>query len=107
MNAVQLYVRSLPFGPTAAPLYAWFLLDLYEADPIKLSLSVASITDPLKVASAYTRTFRIPNTQKNAEFFKTAFLLNTEDFDPARKVPAYINQNGETLVNGKIGRAHV
>ena len=102
MNAVQLFVRSAPFGPTGAPLYQWYLLDLFEADPIKLNLSVASITDPLKVASAYTRSFRIPNTQKNSEFFRTAFLINTEDFDPARKIPAYINQSGETLVSGSI-----
>jgi len=101
-NAVQLFVRSEPFGPTSNPLYTWYLLDLFNADPIKLNLSVASITDPLKVASAFTRTFSVPNTAKNAEFFKTAFNVNTTDFDPSRKIPAYINDNGETLVNGSI-----
>ena len=101
-NAVQLFVRSEPFGPTSNPLYTWYLLDLYSADPIKLNLSVASITDPLKVASAFSRTFSIPNTANNAEFFKTAFNINTEDFDPSRKIPAYINDNGETLITGSI-----
>jgi hypothetical protein len=101
-NAVQLFVRSEPFGPTSNPLFTWYLLDLYNADPIKLNLSVASITEPLKVASAFSRTFRIPNTANNADFFKTAFNINTEDFDPSRKIPAYINDSGETLITGSI-----
>ena len=101
-NTVQLFVRSEPFGPSGSPLYSWYLLDLFDADPIKLNLSVASITEPLKVASAFTRTFRVPNTAKNAEFFKTAFNINTEDFDPSRKIPAYINDSGETLITGSI-----
>jgi len=101
-NTVQLFVRSEPFGPSGSPLYQWYLLDLFNADPIKLNLSVASITEPLKVASAFTRTFRIPNTAKNAEFFKRAFNINTTDFDPSRKIPAYINDSGETLITGSI-----
>lgn len=101
-NTVQLFVRSEPFGPVGSPLYSWYLLDLFDADPIKLNLSVASITEPLKVASAFARTFRVPNTAKNSEFFKTAFNINTEDFDPSRKIPAYINDSGETLITGSI-----
>lgn len=92
-QTVQLYVNSSG---------TWLLLDLLAEDPIKLTLQNSSIEDPLKVASAFTRSFRVPNTRKNADFFKTAFNVNTEDFNPAIKVAAYINDTGGTLVSGNL-----
>ncbi len=93
-NTVQLYVKE--------PSGGWLTIDLMAEDPIKLTLTAASISDPLKVASAFTREFRVPNTRKNAQFFKTAFNVNTQDFNPATKVQAYINDTGGTLVSGNI-----
>jgi len=93
-QTVQLYVND--------PSGRWLTIDLLTEEPIKLTLQASSISDPLKVASSFTRTFRIPNTVANAQFFNTAFNVNTEDFNPAIKVPAYINEAGETLVTGNI-----
>lgn len=94
-NTVQLYVND----PTTNK---WLTLDLMSADPIKLTLQASSIEDPLKVASAFSREFRVPNTRKNAQFFKTAFNVNTEDFNPAIKIASYINDTGGTLVSGNV-----
>ena len=107
--SVQLYVQypyvQYPFTqfPSNFNNNPWILLDIKpDEEPIKLNLSVADITDPLKVSSTYSRTFRVPNTQVNGNWFKSVFNVNGADFNPAALAPAYINDNGETLVNGNI-----
>jgi len=97
--SVQLYVQY----PNKNSTNPWILLDIKaDEEPIKLNLSVADISDPLKVSSTYSRSFRVPNTQVNGEWFKSVFSVNGADFNPAVLAPAYINDNGETLVNGNI-----
>ena len=97
--SVQLYVQY----PNKYNNNPWTLLDIKaDEEPIKLTLSVADIADPLKVASTYSRSFRIPHTQVNGAFFKAVFDVNGVDFNPAILAPSYINDNGETLVLGNI-----
>ena len=97
--SVQLYVQY----PNKTASNPWILLDIKaEEEPIKLNLSVADITDPLKVSSTYSRTFRIPHTEVNGAFFKAVFDVNGVEFNPAVLAPAYINDNGETLVTGNL-----
>jgi len=47
-------------------------LDLYATEPIKLNLSVEDITNA-EAKSVFSRTFRVPATRNNNQFFKTAF----------------------------------
>ena len=97
--SVQLYVQY----PNKGNTNPWILLDIKaEEEPIKLTLSVADITDPLKVASTYSRSFRIPHTETNGEFFKAVFDVNGTTYNPSVLAPSYINDNGETLVTGNI-----
>lgn len=95
--AVQLYVQY----PDTTD---WIVLDLFATDqePIKISLSVADIEDPTKVASVFTRQFRVPHTEVNGPFFRAVFNVNTTDFDASRKASAYINDNGAIYTNGNI-----
>ena len=49
--------------------YVW--LDLYETEPIKLTLSIEDITNT-EARSVFSRTFRVPSTGNNNKFFKHA-----------------------------------
>ena len=77
-------------------------IDLYPEEPIKLTLSVTNITDPLATNSIFSRTFRVPNTQANNAFFKAVFNVNSVSFDASKKVTAYLNDSGSFYTNGNI-----
>ena len=91
----QLYVRK--YGETE-----WVLLDLYDAEPIKMNLRVQDVTDPTASVSSYSQTFRVPNTTPNGIFFQQVFNVNQTFFDPSKKAQAYINDNGEFYINGNV-----
>jgi hypothetical protein len=77
-------------------------LDLFGSEPIKLTLSVANIQDPLAANSVFSRTFRVPHTSINGPYFKAVFNVNSTDFDASIKAPAYINDNGVFFASGNI-----
>ena len=76
-------------------------LDLYETEPIKLTLSVEDIltTD---ATSVFSRTFRVPATRHNEEFFKQAFLVNGITYDVTTKKDAEILVDGAEFKQGHI-----
>jgi hypothetical protein len=76
-------------------------LDLYPEDPIKITLSIEDITDT-SAKSAYSRTFRVPNTPHNSKFFKTAFEIEGIDYDVTVKKRAHILVDGALFREGHI-----
>jgi hypothetical protein len=76
-------------------------LDLYEVDPPKLTYSIEDITDT-KATSIYSKSFRVPATKTNTEFFKTAFEVNGYDFDVTAKASAQILYDGNLLQSGYL-----
>ena len=76
-------------------------VDLYEDSPIKLNLSVEDITNA-EATSVFSRAFRVPNTAKNAKYFKHAFLIEGTDFDVTIKKPAEILVDGSEFRTGHI-----
>jgi hypothetical protein len=78
-----------------------FFLDLYETEPIKLTLSIEDITNA-ESTSAFSRTLRVPATANNNEFFKHAFLIDGVDYDVTVKKPAEILVNGSEFRSGHI-----
>ena len=76
-------------------------LDLYEDSPIKLNLSVEDITNA-EATSVFSRAFRVPNTGKNAKYFKHAFLIEGIDFDVTVTKPAEILVDGMEFRTGNI-----
>lgn len=95
MNPIQLFARKQGSGE-------WVQLDLFAEDPIKLTLSVQDIQDPIAATSVFSRTFKVPNTSTNSKFFKAVFNVNSMDFDAAKKAEAYINDNGVLFSIGNI-----
>ena len=77
-------------------------LQLHSEEPIKLTLSVSDIVDPLAATSVFSRTFKIPHTDVNGRFMEGVFNVNSMNFDAAKKADAYINDNGAFFSNGNI-----
>lgn len=98
MNYIQLYAQIQ--GETGSTDYVE--LDLFEGDPIKLTKSVQTLTDPGVATSAYSQTFRLPATDTNIKYFKAAFNVNVENYDPTLKALAYINIDGQFYTAGSI-----
>ena len=78
-----------------------YWLDLYEESPIKINLSVEDITST-DATSAFTRTFRVPGTAHNNDFFKAAFYVDSIDYDVTVKKSAEILIDGEPFHEGHI-----
>ena len=76
-------------------------LDLYDTEPIKLTLSIEDITDA-DATSVFSRTFKVPATRHNNQFFKTAFEVDGTDYDVTIKKPAEILVDGQEFRHGHI-----
>jgi len=88
-------------------LYAYegttrYELDLYEEQPIKITLSAEEITDPTQVNSNFSRQFRIPATNANSRFFKYWYTSGVLDFDVTKKVASEIHVDGILYTVGQL-----
>lgn len=91
-------------------------LDLYQNEPVFLSLSFAELQDITKKNSAFSKAFSLPGSKKNNEIFNFFYDLNAipTTFDPNNKFEAallwdgyelfqgHIRLNGVTIANGEI-----
>ena len=98
MERIQLYVEQQ--GGTGYAAYQE--LDLYAQEPIKFTKSVSDLYEPTATTSVFTRTFRVPNTNANGNFFEAVFNVNSTDFDPTEKADAYLNIDGAYFSSGYI-----
>jgi len=76
-------------------------LDLYQEEPLKLNFSIEDITDA-QARSIFSRSFRVPATKVNYEFFKTAFMVNGIDFDVTQRYDATILVDGNEFRRGQL-----
>mgnify|MGYP003632649020 CR=1 FL=1 len=76
-------------------------LDLYETEPIKLTLSIEDITQA-DATSIFSKTFRVPATRHNNEFFENAYEVDGIDFDVTLKNYAEILVDGAEFREGHI-----
>ena len=81
---------------------AKYELDLYEEEPLKLTLSAEEIGDIPVVNSAFSKQFRIPATQNNSRVFKWWYEVNTVDFDVTQRIAAEIHVDGIFYKSGHI-----
>ena len=78
-----------------------YWIDLYETEPIKLTLSIEDITNA-DATSTFSRAFKVPGTRKNAEFFKNSFDVDGTMFDVTVKKPAEILVDGAEFKQGHV-----
>ena len=98
MDYIQLYSQQ-----QGASGYASYTeIDLYPAEPIKLTKSVQDLNDPTATKSTFSRTFRVPNTNDNGQYFKAVFNVNSLNYDATQTADAYINVNGSYFIGGNV-----
>ena len=78
-----------------------YFLDLYETEPIKLTLSIEDITNT-DATSTYSKTFKVPGTRANAQFFKNVFDVDSTMYDVTLKKPAEILVDGAEFKTGHV-----
>lgn len=78
-----------------------YWIELYETEPIKLTLSVEDITNA-DATSTFSKAFKVPGTRKNAEFFKNAFDIDGILYDVTIKKPAEILVDGAEFKTGHV-----
>ena len=78
-----------------------FWLDTYKEQPIKVTLAIEDI-EKVSAMSSFSRTFRVPGTKHNYQYFKTMFLVEGQDFDVTRKAKAEILVDGAQFSVGHI-----
>jgi len=76
-------------------------IDLYDTDPIKLTLSIEDIVK-VDATSAFSKSFKVPGTRNNAKFFNNSFEVNDVIFDVTIKKPAEILVDGVEFKHGHI-----
>ena len=76
-------------------------IDLYETEPIKLTLSIEDITNA-DATSTFSKSFKVPGTRINAEFFNNSFDVDGVMFDVTVKKPAEILVDGAEFKQGHI-----
>ena len=91
----QIYVPS----PSTT---GWTELDCIDADPIRLTLSIDELADITMVSSVFSRSFQVPSTVRNEQFFATAFMVTGTNFNATTKADAYIQVNGQFFTAGNI-----
>ena len=94
---IQLKVYQTTDKDTATAVF----LDLYETSPIKLTLSIEDITNA-EASSVFSKTFKVPATRDNNEFFKNAYEVDGIDFDVTLKKPAEIIVDGSEFRQGHV-----
>ena len=79
-------------------------LDLYQDEPVVLSLSFAELQDITKKNSNYSQNFNIPGTKKNNEVFNFFYDVNAvpTTFDPNDKFDAVLMWDGYEIMQGHI-----
>lgn len=102
MTSIQLYAKLQKDIPSASPWADYTLLDLSEAEPIRITKSVIDLSDPTVVPSAFSQTFILPGTARNGFFFKGIFNVNSQDYNPSLKIDSYINIEGEFYMSGSL-----
>ncbi len=76
-------------------------LDLYDTEPIKLTLSIEDVTKA-DATSVFSKTFRVPATRNNNEFFENAYEVDGINFDVTLKNQAQILVDGAEFREGHI-----
>lgn len=80
----------------------WVSLDLSENLVISLNKSIEEIEDITQRKGSYSKTFSIPGTVKNDQFFQSAFNVNATDFETTLQTDCIIQNYGADIFRGSL-----
>ena len=78
----------------------WQELDLYEELSINVIIQETDITDIEARRSPYSKTFQIPGTKINNDFFEHFYEVNSIGFDPLTKRQCVVQFRGTDIFKG-------
>lgn len=80
------------------------LVNTLEDVPYSITRTLSDIKDPASRSASYTTTINIVGDKDANKLFGSLFILNKdnsfETFNPKVKVPAYVAENGLTIIEG-------
>lgn len=79
-------------------------IDLYDDEPVLMSLSFAELSDITQKNSAFSQAFKLPGSKNNNEIFNYFYNLNSTplDFDPNNKFETILMWDGYEILQGNI-----
>jgi len=80
----------------------WVSIDLGGDLAISLNKSFEEIEDFSTIKSEYSKTFNIPQTFTNNNFFRSCFMVNSSNFSDAVVVEAVVKYGGTDVFNGSL-----
>lgn len=80
----------------------WKELDLYEDLSISVIIQETDITDVETRRSPYSKTFPIPGTQNNNDFFEHFYEVNGIGFDPLTRKLSVVQYRGTDIFKGYL-----
>lgn len=80
----------------------WRELDIYEQLPINVIIQETDITDITSRRSPYSKTFGIPGTTNNNDFFEHFYEVNGTGFDPLTKRECVVQYRGTDIFKGYL-----
>jgi len=80
----------------------WVSVDVDISLSISLNKSFEEIQDFTTRKSNYTKTFTIPQTKRNNDFFKSCFMVNSSNFQDAIVVNGVVKYGGADVFNGQL-----
>jgi hypothetical protein len=90
---VELWLKSNTTG-------VWENIDVGEELTIAITKSYEEIEDFQTKKSTFSKTFTIPRTAKNNQFFASSFQVNSSGFEDDIVVPAVVKYGGADVFNG-------
>jgi hypothetical protein len=84
-------------------------IDLKEDIPFPVTYSIADVKEPSKRKRDMSKTVTLPGTQRNRQFFASAYNITISDvlqdgigfsFDPTLRYPAFALRNGKPVFHG-------
>lgn len=81
---------------------AWVSVDVDNSLSISLTKSYEEIEDFTTRKSNFTKTFNIPQTKRNNDFFRSCFMVNSSNFEDAIVVNAVVKYGGADVFNGQL-----
>ena len=92
---VELWVKSNTDGE-------WYVLDIPQDTAISITKSLEEIEDFTAIKSSFSKTFDIPQTSRNNQFFKSAFMVNSFNFVDNIVVQAVVKYGGADVFIGDL-----
>lgn len=80
----------------------WIELDLFEGMSINVIIQITDLTEIEARRSPYSKTFAIPGTKNNNDFFEHFYIVNAIGYDPLTRRECVVQYRGTDIFKGYL-----